>query len=158
MNIKNKFLQIIKQVVSTLVDSDNSLYPVNQVSYNKKTSKVNRLSVYGLSYNPALDTWGLSFSSQGKESTKYVLFNDLDKKIRGLAAGEVALYNPESKCYIKMKNDGGIEFNAAGSAINFVSDSLTHNGVNVGDSHKHDAGTIIDGEARACTGKTDVPE
>lgn len=170
MDIKNKIKNIIKQVVCSLSDKDSSIYPKNQVFANDKTSQVNRWSIYGYCYNPPEQTLGLAFCSQGKESTKFVLFNNPTDRKKELEPGEIAIYHAQSGNYLYLKNDGGIEIKSnsditlnAENNINLVSDNLTHNGVNIGDTHVHDAGTQIlinlkDTTGGLCTGKTAEPE
>jgi hypothetical protein len=108
LNLKNKILQIIKQVKVSFTNNDSSVYPKNQVDYNNKTSIVNRLSVYGYSYNPEKDTWGLSFSSQGNEAVKFVLFNEMEKRKKNLKPGEIVIHSPKTNSYIYLKENGSV--------------------------------------------------
>jgi hypothetical protein len=111
-NLKNKILQIIKQVfVWRDNKKDDSIYPTNEIEYNGKKSLVNRLSVYGYNYNPPKDTWGLSFSSQGKESTKFVLFYEMDERKKELKPTEICIQHPKKGSSIYLKEDGDIEIN-----------------------------------------------
>jgi phage gp45-like len=170
MDLKNKIKQLIKQVVCTITDKDNSTFPKNQVSANKKTSTVNRLSVYGYCYNPPEGTWGFSFNSQSHEATKFVLFNNLDKRKKGLKPGEIAIYHNQTGNYIHLKNDGGIVINSSSNIslnaennINLSSQNLTHNGINIGDTHVHGAGLVelvnlTDSLLQPVTGETDGPK
>jgi phage gp45-like len=166
MDLKNKIKQLIKQVVCTITDKDSSTFPKNQVSANKKTSTVNRLSVYGYCYNPPEGTWGFSFNSQSQEATKFVLFNNLDKRKKGLKPGEIAIYHNQTGNYIHLKNDGGIVINSSSNIslnaennINLSSQNLTHNGINIGSNHVHGAGLLLkDSTGLLCTGETDGPK
>jgi phage gp45-like len=166
INLKDRLLQIIKQVfVFEDNKKDNSIYPINFISYNGKESIANRLSVYGYNYNPPKDTWGLSFSSQGKESTKFVLFYEMDERKKELKPGEIYIQHPKTGSSIYLKEDGDIVINGknitinAEENINLNSDELTHNGTNIGDDHIHGPGsyTSPSGPVTLCSGEPKDP-
>lgn len=60
----------------------------------------------------------------------------------------IRLRNKAGDKFIWLKNSGAVEIQ---------SDSLKHNGVNIGADHKHAPGTYRDAEARPLTGLSDIP-
>jgi phage gp45-like len=107
----NKLLQIIRQAYHSLVSDDSSAYPKTQVVSNGKATDIVRLSTYGICANPPKDAHVLMLSSQGQESSKFGVFNDFLNRMKGLAEGEVVLFNTLTGAFVYMKANGDIEVN-----------------------------------------------
>lgn len=71
------------------------------------------------------------------------------KSVNGLS--KISL-NPNGNIKIKGK-DLALEFDNVG----VTSLTLTHNGVNVGDTHQHAIGNIVDSHGSACSGDSGEP-
>lgn len=104
----NKFLQMIRQAYYSVISSDTSEYPQAQVVSNGKATNIVRLSTYGIFGNPPKDSHVLMLQSQGQESTKFGIFNDMIRRKKGLSEGECGLYNTLTGAIVYMKEDGSI--------------------------------------------------
>jgi len=100
---------MIKQVIITAINDDTSDFPRAQVFYMGKEGLATRISPYGYCYMPPLDTWGVSWSMRSEESSKVVMFSELEKRLKELQPGEVGIHNPETGSYIKFKENGDID-------------------------------------------------
>lgn len=138
----NKFLQMIRQAYYSVVSDDTSEYPQAQVTSNGKATNVTRLSTYGVFGNPPLGAHVLMFQSQGQESTKFAIFNDMTGRKKGTKEGECGLFNSLTEAIVYLKKDGSIaiesnvsvdvtapEINAvATTAINLTAPTITLDG------------------------------
>ena len=93
-----------------------------------------------------IDSW----SDQGGVATNPILrFHDMSDAyfVPGIRSQKNKLTNfqndgariTDGTNYMWLKSSGDIELKGGG--VNIVSDSLTHNGVNIGEDHKHNPGT-----------------
>ncbi len=104
----NKFLQMIRQAYYSVVSDDTSEYPQAQVTSNGKATNITRLSTYGVFGNPPLGAHVLMFQSQGQESTKFAIFNDMTGRKKGVKEGECGLFNTLTEAIVYLKEDGSI--------------------------------------------------
>ena len=108
-----------------------------------KTQKIMVFSPYGLMHHPPDNSMVIVVNQGGKESNGIGIADDPNNRtLKDLAEGEVALGNYLTGSYILFDKDGGCQI---------VSNTLTHNGTNVGDDHAHDGvttGTGVTGGPR----------
>lgn len=119
-----RVLQMIKQAVLTGSD-DTTLYPRGQGQYNGKITEFTRLSPYGLCTRPPDNSWVVLFSSQGQESVKFGLTDDVVNRFKNLEKGEVVIYNTLTQSYIILKSNGNVEINAKNDLVADVTGNTT---------------------------------
>lgn len=137
---------LVKTAYVTLVNGDDTSYPNMQVGYKRKVANCTRLSPYGLDSNPPRGSFVLLLSAYGQESSKFGIPADLQRRIKGLKEGEVALHNTMTQSSIILRQNGDVEIDASGSVI-MNGTPITLNGVDWL-THQHvgvKAGTEISG-------------
>jgi phage gp45-like len=124
-------------------DSDNLRF--GMISTLGKNQKILIFSPYGLMHSPPADSMVLMWSQQGRESNGIGIADDpKNRTLKDLAEGEVALGNYLTGSYILFDQQGGCQI---------VSNSLTHNGTNVGDTHSHEGSPTAPDGAISNTGE-----
>lgn len=115
----NKFLQMIKQAVTTLTVNFSGPYPRGQAKYNGKTSEYVLLIPYGMISSPPEGSHTLLFSSQGQEAVKFGIASDFTNKDGAPNQGEAGLRNALTGGQILFKANGDAELRASvgGSSV-----------------------------------------
>lgn len=104
--------QSIKQAVITAVTDDSSAYPQGQCEHNGKIINYTRLSPYGLDSNPPKDYHLLLLSSQEQEGVRFGMASNMNNRKKEIKENGVALYNPVTKSFIFIDDDGNIEIDS----------------------------------------------
>lgn len=106
---------------------------------------------YGFTSVPHPGAEGLALAVGGSSGHTVVInIDDRRYRLKALADGEVALYDDQGQ-YVKLGRNGQVRAKATtkltleAPAVEIISASLKHNGVNIGDTHKH--GGIAPGAA-----------
>jgi len=121
-----------------VVDSGDMRF--GMVSFLGKTQKVLVFSPYGLMHHPPDNSMAIVMSQGSKESNGISIVDDpVNRTLKNLATGEVALGNYLTENYIYFDKNGLCTIKA--TDVNIISDTLKHNGVNIGDDHEHDGVT-----------------
>lgn len=116
---------MIKQASVSAINGDSSSYPQGQAEYNGKATNFTRLTPWGLDSNPSEGAFVLLLSSQGQEAVKLGMSAAMTKRFKGLGAGEIAVYNPDSESFIHFKSDGSIDVLANKDLILNVTGNIT---------------------------------
>lgn len=98
---------------------------------------------YGFTSHPFPGAEGIALSVGGStDHTVVINVDDRRYRLVGLEAGEVALYDDQGQV-VKLGRGGSVHVKATGTLtleaahVAIVSTTLTHNGANVGATHKH---------------------
>ena len=154
MNLFKNLFRIAKLLS---VDDSGDLR-FGRVAMLGKNQKVNIFSPYGLMHCPPEKSMVLMLMQVGQESNGIGIADDpANRTLRNMAGGEVALGNYKTGHYIYFKEDGTCvvvadKFEFQGDDADFITNTLTHNGVNVGDDHTHPQGADSDGDSQVDTG------
>lgn len=109
MNFLHKIRSLIKKAVITGPADNNQQYPVQQVSFKRKTANCEMIFPYGVYSNPASNSSGVvMFSIDGNDSNRAGIPYTPDRPI-DLEQDEVSFYHPKTKTFVKMRNNGDIE-------------------------------------------------
>ena len=124
---------------------------------------------YGLHSSPPPGTTCLLVCLQGDEGARVHMAGSPNKRPVVIAEGEVVIYHPKSGSYMRFLDDGNItikaptvtvEGNLTVTGNTALGATVTSNGVDISDTHKHGAmGLTGDGGPAVgpVTGETDVP-
>lgn len=117
--ICNKIAGLIK--VSTVKSVDDSgVYRLGSAASLGKTQTVNVISLYGHIMHPPANSMGVTFISQGQESTSFVIADDPKNRIKDLAEGEVGIANYSTGTHFIMKSSGDWDIQVNGN-VNLTS-------------------------------------
>lgn len=162
----------------TSAGTDDQQFAVQQMEYLGKTSDGLMVFPYGLHGNVPPDSLALMFAVQGHADNRAAIaWTPKDRP--QLASGEVAFYHPPTDALIKWDQGGNlvittggngsadITVNAAASTVNssasvtintptltlngnlVVNGTMTNNGKDVGDTHRHSQANDSDGNTEA---------
>ncbi|MEE9159937.1 MAG: hypothetical protein V3U60_16320 [Gammaproteobacteria bacterium] len=153
MPILKRLKSLIKsaRVVSS---NDAGDYPVIEITYfGVFRTRVLLMSPYGIWGVVPSGSLGTVFNINAVESNQGAIANDYPgRPVRNKSPGEVVIGNSLTQAHIHFREDGGIAIRAfgsvdltadgavnvtAGGTVNLTSPGLTHNGINVGDTHVH---------------------
>jgi phage gp45-like len=111
--VKKALAALVRQGNVSAVNDDTSAYPTMLVKSSGKETEATRLSVYGVCSNPPSGSHVLLIASQGQESVKFGIPNDMLNRKKSLAEGEVVLFNCLTGDFVLMKADGTIEIESS---------------------------------------------
>jgi len=152
------FLKNLFKVGKLLYTIDAGDHRFGMSSYLGKTQKIMVFSPYGLMHCPPDNSMVIIVNQGGKESNGIGIADDpKNRTLKGLSKGEVALGNYLTGNYIYFDKDGlctvvADNVTIVSTDVEITSDTLTHNGTNVGDSHVHPQGADSDGDTQQNTG------
>ena len=151
------FRNLIRWARITKAGTDTDQFAVQQMDYLGKVSDGLIVFPYGIHGNVPADALALMFAVQGNpENRAAIAWTPKDRPT--LADGEVAFYHPPTDAYIIWRSTGkleivtgtegtaDIEITAANVKINgnlevtgsaTLGATVTSNGVNISDTHKH---------------------
>ena len=98
----------IKKAFVSLLNDDTSDYPQTQITYNEVTSDVYRMSIYGLSSHPPVDSLAITFSPSCREDDPVSLIDDPLNRFKELKPGEVVVGNYDTKAQAFFDEAGNI--------------------------------------------------
>lgn len=133
----NMLRNLIKRVLITKSGTDDTEFPIQQVTYNGNTADVEIITPYGLHANLSAngDTLGTMFAVEGQDDYRVVLAYTPTLRPMGLAEGEVVLYHPITQSQVYFRNNGDIDIETTGS----------NGDINI--KTKNDINITIEGEA-----------
>ena len=134
--LRRRVMLMIGRAVLRVVTDSQGLQIVQVEGFRGEViDDAERMQPYGFTSHPHPGADALVLSVGGMRQHSLVLIDDRRHRLHGLAEGEVAIYTSRDDQHIKLLANGGIEIR--GTDINIVSNSLTHNGVCIGDDHVH---------------------
>lgn len=104
----SKLINYIKRGLTSNTTSDECDIPSQQIKYLNKSVTAERLSPYGLSSNPEVNTPVIIFNIIGSEENQTALAYSADSRIRNLSSGDVVLHSPKSGAFVKVSANGEI--------------------------------------------------
>lgn len=114
---------IVKRAYVSRSEPDTKDASLVQVSYFKKTGIAEVISPYGLCSRLPVNLQVVLFAVQGQENNRACIGYSQHDRLKNLAEGEVALFNPQTKTFIKLDKDGNIDIDCkAKIVINAASD------------------------------------
>lgn len=153
-------LVVARGRITTVKDSGAVQMAQVQIGALETRDNTPRVAEYGFTSNPLEGCHGVMIFVGGDRSNGVIIAtNDQNARLKNLKRGEVAIYDDQGQSVyltragivvngaglpLSIMNTASIAMNATG-AIALTSATLTHNGVNVGDTHVH--GGIVPGGA-----------
>jgi len=134
------------------VDDTGNLRFCMVSALGRPDQKAQLITPYGIMSNPPTDSMAVVLAQQGQESNLLAMADDPNNRtLRDLKTGEIAIGNYITGDYIFFDENGTLNIkvstdviaNIDGDAqitatnVNIISDTLKHNGVNIGDDHTH---------------------
>ena len=147
MGLMQKIQNLIKTARLLSVDDSTDIQQA-RVSYLGKEQRVASIKPYGIVSNPPVNSFGILFAQQGRESNQMGIFDDpRNRPLKDLATGEVGICNYMTGDYAVFRTGGVLEIrattvNITADNINIIGDvaitgNFTVNGKNVSDTHTH---------------------
>jgi len=136
-------VNIIKLVKSLFTKDEGIIQQVRCKSLGKEQD-LKVLNMYGISFNPPDNSFGVAFSANGYDDETFVMVDRPDKRWKGLEKGELKIGNYLTGSFVHFKADGTIAIegnvvvNGTVTADNFITSSVpdynahTHSGVDTG--------------------------
>ena len=144
----------IQRAVVTLAGTDDSAFPIQQVSYQGKAANVEVVFPYGIHANLlTTKTYCMLFAINNEEENRTVMGHTPSLRPRGLAEGEVVFYHPVTGSQIYFRNNGDIDI-----TINDGSDDASGGNANITITKdlnitvSGDTAITIDGDASVSVG------
>lgn len=122
------FKAIRKAIVSLLIP-DDSAYPRVQVSYNGVVTDAYRMSLYGMSSQPPLDSLAMVLSADGRMDDPIAMISNPRGRFDELIEGEVEVGNEVTRTSIKFASNSDMVMTVANNG-DMVMD-ITGGGVRV---------------------------
>lgn len=150
-----KLKGLIRFGIVTNAADNNSILPIQQISYNGKAANALVILPYGVHANIPPDLLAVVLAIDGNAGNKGFIPMSLQGRPKDLAVGEIAIYHPQTAAIIHFKNTGAIEvtthgdFNITADNLNLTGNlnvsgdtalgaSVTSDGVNIGSTHTHE--------------------
>lgn len=140
----NKIKNLIKRAVTTGPMMDTKNYPVVQVKYFNRTTLVEVLMPYGLSYSPPEGSLAVVFNILGQEENRAALATSPTSRFKNLAPGEVAVGNYITRAKIYFREDGGVLLDVPNGEVTIDTSRVTMTGDLDVDGDITAKGNIID--------------
>lgn len=96
-------------LVKTLFSKDSGLFQKVRSAFFGKTQDLNVLNMYGISYNPPENSFGVAFCANDRGDDIFVMVDRPDLRFTGLAEGEIKIGNYITGKSVLFKADGTIE-------------------------------------------------
>ena len=107
-------LNLVRRCIISLIGKDDKDLRVQQVSYNGKADDAEIYAPYGMSYNLPPDSLCLYVQVGGDQGNLVVLPDRSQDRVKGLAEGEVAFFNPLTQSRTIYRQNGDMEIVTAG--------------------------------------------
>jgi len=107
-NLSNKITNLVRRCAVTKSAEDRHNYQVVQVQYFGKIANVEVVSIYGISYNPPINSTGLMWTVLGDEENRTAIFYLPQDRAKGLKPGEIEIGNLLTKSSVKFDAEGNI--------------------------------------------------
>lgn len=147
----DKIMRRLKLILSVgnVITSDQTSQKVD-FAHGEVSENIKFAQSYGIEVYPLPGSKSVTIFNAGDRSQGITILTVDQRYVHELAAGDVMLYDHRGQ-YIHLK-DSGIEVKAVGN-LNIISQSLSHNGVNVGDTHTHpqNSGNDFGGDTNTST-------
>jgi len=150
---------LIRWAKITKTGSDTEQFATQQLTYSGKVANTLVVFPYGLHGNATPESLALMFAVEGNTENRAAIAWTA-KNRPTLAGGEVALYHPPTGSVLKWDSSGNLIINNGSATIKLAGDTLTvtgnlvvngtitNNGKDVGDTHKHSQGTDSAGDTQ----------
>ena len=99
----------IIKFVKAMVSRDGDVFQEVDCAFRDKNQTLRSLNMYGISFMPPKNSFGISFNIGGYEDTAYAIVDAPKKRFTGLKEGELKIGNYETGDYVYFKADGTIE-------------------------------------------------
>ena len=152
----NKLKLLLGRAIVRLIDDSAKLQTVQvEALRGEVLDGIERFQQYGFTAHPHANAEAIVLSFGGiRQHSIVIAVDDFRHRLTDLEEGEVALYtdlDSDAGQRIVLKRDGSIEILSSDSsvaiadgnitlnanAVHITSRSLTHNGTNIGDTHRH---------------------
>ena len=147
-------INIIK-LVKSLLAFDGNIFQIVRCRFLGRDQDFKVLNLYGHSFNPPKNSFGVAFSANGNNSDIHVIVDKPELRFTGLAEGEVKSGNtllgetvPANKTYIYFKADGTIEIKS-NSTVNIIGNVVVEGTVT---ASNFITGTVADYNAHTHSG------
>ncbi len=102
------------KLVKVLFAKDTGLFQKVRCAFFGKQQDLNVLNLYGISFNPPDNSFGVAFKANGYDNNIFIAVDKPESRFTGLAKGELKIGNQSltPKTYIHFKADGSIEIKA----------------------------------------------
>jgi hypothetical protein len=112
----NSMIKLVKVLSSSFVSPFRRL----KCTFFGKEQELRMLGIYGISFNPPPDSFGVAFSANGYDDNIFVIVDKPESQFSGLLPGEMRIGNYLTGASVYFRADGTILINA--SKINIVGD------------------------------------
>lgn len=102
-------------LVKVLSNIDTGLFQKVKCRFFGKIQNLRALNIYGISFNPPVNSFGVSFRANNHGDNLFVAVDDPENRFTGLKPGELKIGNYETGAYVHFKEDGSIDIEAASS-------------------------------------------
>lgn len=109
-----KIKSIVKRGYVTRESSDNSFYPIVQISYLGKVGDAEYITPYGYNCNFPVETPVIIWNLQAFENNRACMPFLENDRFKSLAVGEIKVGSPKTGSYVYFKADGKIEIESKG--------------------------------------------
>ncbi len=111
------------KLVKVLFAKDSGLFQKVRCAFFGKQQDLNVLNLYGISFNPPDNSFGVAFSANGYDNNIFVAVDKPSLRFTGLAKGEFKIGNLVEGSYVYFKDDGSIEIKPkTGQVVNVIGD------------------------------------
>jgi phage gp45-like len=100
------------KLVKVLFARTSGLLQTVKCSFLGRTQDLKVLNMYGISFCPPANSFGVAISANGYTDEAFVVCDKPDKRFTGLQPGELKVGNYVTGAYIYFKEDGSIEVSA----------------------------------------------
>lgn len=97
------------KLVSVLSTSEGTIFQKLKSAFFGKTQDLKPLGIYGISFNPPLDSFGVAFSANGYDDDIFVAVDRPDLRFKNLLPGELKIGNYLTGDFVYFKADGTVE-------------------------------------------------
>ena len=105
-----------RRCIVSMPGADDSNLRRQQISYNGKADDGEIYAPYGMSYNIPADSLSLYFVVSNDPGNLIVMPDRPNDRIKNLAEGEVAIFNPLTKTNIIFKQNGDLDIVTTGDS------------------------------------------
>ena len=110
------------ELVKALFSKDGDILQKVRCRFLGKEQDLKVLNLYGISFCPPDDSFGVSFSANGYDDERFVAVDRPDLRFTQLQKGEMKIGNYLTGAYVYWKADGSIEINPNGVPVSILGD------------------------------------
>ena len=103
--MKNNSIKLVKVVTAT----DGDTFQEAKSEFYGKVQTLKMLGIYGISYRPPANSFGVAFSANDYDDNIFVIADSPKNRFKGLAPGELKIGNYLTGDFVFFKADGSIE-------------------------------------------------